>query len=286
MEKQPVDDLFARKLRDAETKVSADVFNQLEQRMGVKPLPVHKKVVGWWQIAAAACLILAIGLVYNLNKADVQLSQSHTIVQTSSDKTARSSTSKLAKSQQQQIKKQNESARPTTNAEKATYLALQSGMLHKKDRSQVTVALESEKSMLRNKLAERQQERATEVTATVDQEDRRTPTPQLALASTTIDKVDRISMKPNQAVERTIILTIEDNQTAVHVAAHDDASKMNRQGNQKGLSGLFGKLKQLKNGEVLAKATLTEDSQVNHKNRFGRVFNEVKESLKNETTLE
>lgn len=74
MKKHPVDDLFSRKLRDAEIKPREEVYQKLQERMQSK-----QRRLGWWQqgpwlAAAGVSLLLVAGwVVWNNNSSEAAL---------------------------------------------------------------------------------------------------------------------------------------------------------------------------------------------------------------------
>lgn len=64
MKKHPIDDLFSRKLRDAEISPREDAYLKLQERMQAK----QRRIGGWWQqrpwlAAAGICLLLGAGWI-------------------------------------------------------------------------------------------------------------------------------------------------------------------------------------------------------------------------------
>jgi hypothetical protein len=278
MEKQPVDDLFSRKLRDAEIPVRADMFSEMQKRIGAKPLPVQRSVAGWWSVVGAACALLVIWFLYSSDKAHLPGIITTPIV----------SDQKPEKGEPIATRQTGHSTNvpePVKPANRQTY----------------------KRAEYRNQVAQtgnRSQKQARPAVQLPAQQQASTPMPRsmdpvAVIPSPTTQQVlqspatmasipiERVIDKRKPTVERTIILNIDEPQmtTALATKGNDLLTPLGSPMHQSGLSGLFGKLKQLKNGEVLAKVTIAP-GQTNQQNRFGRVFTEVKESLKNETTLD
>ncbi|RYF59299.1 MAG: hypothetical protein EOO39_33370 [Cytophagaceae bacterium] len=285
MEKQPVDDLFARKLRDAEVPVGSDVFDQLQKRMSAKPLPVHRTIGVWWYVASAACALVAVWFLYVTNEPEQQLKGSLAQKQVSKpadvDRIAANQTGTTFGStnglqtegkEVEQITDKHKKSEPIA---KATYP------------DQKPTYPKNQQSVREHRLSSTQQLTERVAVGKAEENQPALVSPLTAVTPTPVEPIDRVAAKPKQITERTIVLTIDDPQAEnALVTVKGDTPKSDSQGQQNGLSGLFGKIKQLKNGEVLAKATPVGESHTNPKKRFGRVFTEVKESLKNETTLE
>ncbi|MBO0948301.1 hypothetical protein [Fibrella forsythiae] len=286
MEKQPVDDLFARKLHDAEAPVSSDLFNRMQQRMGTKPLPVRRKIGAWWYVASAACALVAVCFLYLTNKPEKQLLESfaqkrlpeqsdvNRVVTKRRDRFNGSAT-RLQTIDEETEKVTKEHRKPGQLA-KATYPDLK------------PTNPKSQLSAREHRLVLTQQVEEQIAVIKANENEKSVPAaPQLAISQPGIERVEQATVKPKQITERTILLTINEPQTKNELAAsNNNYQKPDTQNQPNGLSGLFGKLKQLKNGEVMAKATPVSESNSTQKKRLGRVFTEVKESLKNETTLE
>ncbi|WP_375444154.1 hypothetical protein [uncultured Fibrella sp.] len=287
MEKQPVDDLFARKLREAEAPVGPDVFNQLQKRMGGQPTPIRRPVVAWWHVASAACLLVALWFLYVINKVEPETSipiavrQAFQKLQSNGDddKAIADATAKPELDQKRQhdfaVDEANKQQEEESIAQ-ATYLA---------QRKSQTKLFNKPEAPTQTPVRPVETER---IVATPEQLVQPIVEPSVVpINPVPVERIARVNNAQKQATERTILLTIEEPQlTNSLTAAKSDITTLEvQQPHQNGLSSLFGKLKQLKNGEVLAKA-VPVSNQNNQKNRLGRVFSEVKESLKNETTLE
>ncbi|XWW43923.1 hypothetical protein JYG30_14110 [Fibrella sp. USSR17] len=275
MEKQPVDDLFARKLREAEAPVSPDVYNQLQHRLGAKPLPVRRRPVGmWWYVGCAASVVTVIWFLIATEKSEEQISES------------------LTKKQLPAKTELNAKVETKPTARTVTSLPHTNGGVTDSKVSRVAATYpdyEEDKQVNKRRavedapiMARKSTEQATGIKPLEIQQP--TDKPVLAAAPTAAISVDQISTR-KKAVERTIVLTIAEPQVERTLALTREETTADPKAHANGLTGLFGKLKQLKNGEVMANASSATD-QPSQKTRFGRVFNEVKESLKNETTLE
>ena len=279
MKKQPVDDFFARKLRDAEVPVSTELFSQLQQRMGTKPMPTRRRVtVAWWYTVAAACMLFAVGILYLTGKTEYttrdSLAEEQTVLQT---KLSKQITAVPNEAQQ------NDNVGPIPEVERKS-VAL------KKVTYPVIRPIQSvnRQTIVENRLLAMQKP-VGQAVESQSKEISFVPTRQItATIPTSADRIDQVSNVPRQSTERTIVLTIDDPQTEANLAVSTKEIGVVDQKLQvqaSGLSGFFGKIKQLKNGEVLAKSQSAVGTG-SPKNRFGRVFARVKETLKNETTLE
>lgn len=271
MEKQPVDDLFARKLRDVEVPVGSDVFSQLQQRMGTKPLITRRPLAMWWYMAGAACILIALGMVYITTKNNLD------------DKQPVAHKESLRKSQAVPASSGNEIIAKSVIKDPQ----IQGDSGYNEERLAPTFPIQ--KAKLSRQKAE--QERASQPSEVIDQVAVLTTQPIQEVTRlpikvvTPIEEIARVEKQPRHLNGRTIVLTIEEPEASNLASADNHIAVPATQQHVTGLSGLFGKIKQLKSGEVLAKAN-SADNQSTTKNRFGRVLTEVKESLKNETTLE
>ena len=286
MEKQPVDDFFARKLRDAEVPISAELFGQLQQRMGTKPLPVGRRRAGaWWYVMAAASVVLVIVLSYPAQKTDYV-----------------SSKSRNDKRVSRAINLSKEAIRPIAAAPDRAKQRSDVGFIDEVINKQVVlrkVTYPTAKSIAEesSSLTERSMLLATQKPVEQIAEARSKETPLMpvgqvvAMTSVVAERIDQVGTLSKQPTERIIVLTIKEPQpetgTGVSTEEADaDVIDQNAKRQAGSLSGLFSKIKQLKNGEVQAKSEPVATSQRGQKNKFGRVFARVKETLKNETTLE
>lgn len=287
MEKQPVDDLFARKLREAEAPVGPDVFSQLQKRMGGQPeFPVRRPVVAWWHVASAACLLIALWFLYVTNKTENHISvpiarkQDQPKIQNDStdNEAIAATTLKSASEHRGREVTSGSVAEPKQNnvTAQVTYPTRRNVYANLPDEPK-----SDERTPVRASETERIAAMPRQIGSPVTEQITATTTP------TPVERIAQVSNTQKRATERTVLLTIEEPQPASSLATVESqiTALDAQQPHQHGLSGLFGKLKQLKNGEVMAKAAPV-NSENNQKNRLGRVFSEVKESLKNETTLE
>lgn len=278
MEKQPVDDFFARKLRDAEVPVSTELFSQLQQRMGAKPLPTRRGVAGvWWYTVAAACVLFAVGFLYLTGKTDHTTRNSLAGDIVPQKKPNEQITAVPNKAQQND----NVGSIPGVEKEvvarkKVTYPAAKPTLLVSRQTTEGNALLAIQKPV--GQVLEGQSKEISSV-----------PTRQIIAAIPALaDRINQVSNVPKQSTERTIVLTIAEPQAEASLAVSTkdiEVVDQKAQAQSSGLSGLFGKIKQLKNGEVLARSQ-PDIGAGGPKNRFGRVFAQVKETLKNETTLE
>jgi hypothetical protein len=270
-------------LRDAEAPVGPDVFNQLQKRMGTKPLPAQRPVVAWWQVASAACLLLALWFLYITNspsnKVDVSVADKQP-QRKAVDREAVKSAVVIAPEQKRQ--KQNDKNSDEMSKTEKLLTKVMTANRKLVARTRQVVVNESTPMRLQPQSIE-------QIAGVQSLETKQVPKIQPAEVkpSMTIDRIVRVENGQKQPTGRTVVLTIEDPQITTSLATtQNDSPTPDLHEHKSGLPGLLGKLRQLKNGEVMAKATPAVGNQNNQKNRFGRVFSEVKESLKNETTLE
>ncbi len=279
MEKQPIDDLFARKLRDAEAPVGPDIFDQLQKRMSTKPLPTRRLVVAWWHVVSAACVLVAFWFMYITNSTPVKVNAPVAYKELLS-KTAKPEAVQREVAVAPALKLQKQLNANTDKVSKNVKLLTKATYPARKPVAPARQSIANESTPMR--LQPQPIEQITGVRSAAVQQ---TPEIQPVAMNSTLP-VERIANSPKQQVGRTVVLTIDEAQLATTPTTTQSDSPAPQQQHQNGLSGLLGKLKQLKNGEVLAKAAPTAGTQNSPKNRLGRVFFEVKESLKNETTLE
>lgn len=280
MEKQPIDDLFARKLRDAEVPVGSDGFSQLQMRMKPKTHLVRRSATIWWQLASAACLVVAFGLLYRASKTEPVISQPVAITKKGPAKELPLNlelTNPLTNVPERGLQRgrliDSRAAQDEQTAQVVTYpVQKRATLINQPPAKPLTQAIEPAEQVARAKPHKEIQQLPN--------------TPTITSTIAPIIRVAQSTERPKQLSERTVILTIEESETAdTQIASVNTSPTPDPQLHQNSLSGLFGKIKQLKNGEVLAKAAPTANQNV-PRNRFGRIFTEVKESLKNETTLE
>lgn len=274
MEKQPVDDLFARKLRDADVAPGADVFGRLQSRMNSTPLPVaqpKRRLAGWWYGAAASLLLGILWLSWPRNSGtDKPTLTGHDVAQQSAVTPSRPSARK------------NELPRPKA----------QSALPADKASPEVT------------RLAERKSRRvkADEYVATKEATDHESITAEpatgqaktpdnvpaiVAVDAPVIAKVEKSSSTTTEQKKspmgRTVVLTIAE--PAPAKLAVLEPTKPDAAPNAPNLTQFFDKVKQIKSGEVFARATPTRQT-AEPKTGLGRLMNGVRESLRNENSLE
>lgn len=277
MEKQPVDDLFARKLREADVSVGPDVFIRLQNRMGTPsvPIPARRSKAIWWY--AAACVVVAMAFVYLANRPVRPTGETMTVkpIRAGSQRRLLNqlTDTAIAKGITRSVKQNKPTAKliqPISRAESQVSKA-------------TTPKLEVDEPTQEKRTVIQSGEPSTELAVgnqpKVEQPD---PVKMVAPALVTQLAVDPATT-PKTPVERTIVMVIEDPQPKTELATVTYATESQPKVNS--LSGLFGKLRQLKNGDVFAKATIVAPRN-EQRSRFSRALNGVKESLKNETTID
>lgn len=281
MEKQPIDDLFARKLREAELPPSAEAFNRLQSGMASTQLPVNRRRVALWWYGAAAASLLLIALFFYRN----------------SGSTTNGATDYMAR--EKRVKK--------TSAPRP--MAKIPIMAQKGDKRMPDVPVISEKKVAQTPpqttLAATSAKRpnhykGAEIIAVVDRPALQSGAPTTQMSESGLPKSQAVAVEtpvdvalpktfattavPNQ--QRVVVMTIELPKVNAPVIALQPAKVESTPQAQSGsLAGLFAKVKQLKNGDVLARTTPTKRPN-EPRSRIGRMFEGMKESLRNETTLE
>jgi hypothetical protein len=275
MEKQPVDDLFARKLREAETPVNPDVFGQLQKRMAPKPLPVQRSAFVWWKVACAACIAIALGYLYR--SSDTLKPEGEKFVKKTdvSRKTPAQSVIDSVQKTPEPIAQLARFKAENKPIEQKAYSASREVHAIPQQKDHQPIAQVAKTNEPAYKIDEPVYQRADSQTVAT------------SITQPNVPQADRVATKQPVRAERTVILTIDEAQF-VDKVAHSDPNALvsGSEHAQNGLSSLFGKLKQLKRGDVSLAKAAPATYQNDPKNRFGRVLNGVKESLKNETTLE
>ena len=285
MEKQPIDDLFHRKLRDAEVMPGADVFGRLQSRLNTTPLPVEvpkRRLAGWWYGAAAACLLLTLAWAYSwrnvFNNAPGR----------NADKlTQRVTPIPKAKEPGGQpvigVKKANPTPAAVASEQPArTQLAsTETGGFTSEPMG------ETDQRAQQMHLRQQAQPIKDQLKAVSEAVVHQGPEERLAMPRTT--DTNPVAPAPGRqpTPERVVMMTIDlsDKTDAVVTEAVAKAPTQPIATPQPSLSQLVAKVKQLKNGELLARATSPRPA-AEPRTGLGRLFSGVKESLRNENTLE
>jgi hypothetical protein len=286
MGKQPIDDLFARKLREAELSPSPDAFTRLQGRMASTELPITKRRVAVWWYGAAAAGLLLITLFYFRSSSDVNQA---TLDQVTKQTKVKTSVSLIPKQQ-------------------LIHLAAKAG----EERTHRTVSVSAaqndpdnrQKKMIATVMnpiqgAEEAKSTATNGKETVQKvvipsQETTVSNAKKELVAVIINPpvpVQIVQPKPylicNPAdQQRVVVMTITEPVADSPVEALQPTKVESTLQDQPGsLAGLFAKVKQLKNGDLLARTTPAK-RPADSRSRLGRVFEGMKESLKNETILE
>ena len=281
MEKQPIDDLFARKLREAEQAPSPATFSRLQSRMISTGLPATKRrALGWWYGVAAATLLLMTLFYFRSvphlkRQAPDQMAKQQKVM----DPDSVSSERRFS----QQVAKKRDGVQVTMSSVKQTDDAQHSKRTPVTVAKQITKKAESTVVAVVEKAPVRQTERQWPE-----------PTPAKGGEASTAEAYPPLpvqAVQSNMATiasltdhQRVVVMTIGETrptETATLLPLTKAAAVAQTQ--PVSLAGLFAKMKQLKNGDVMARAV----PQPNYsRSRLGRVFYGMKESLKNETTLD
>lgn len=273
MEKQPIDDLFSRKLHDTEVTPGADVFGRLQSRMNTTPLPQaepKRRLAGWWYGVAAASVLVAVVWISWPTQSKIGAPVS----------------SELAKSNATPASETTGQTEPTQPLP-GTSQPMETAIAVVKTK-QVEPAENKGIARKNNQLTAIQSvaPKAKPVELSLE------PSPTLAklpeLQPTRESMVVKIETNTANAVEkvasgRTVVMTIAEPEP-VRLAAVQPA-KTDVSANAPNLGQLFEKVKQIKSGEVFARATLTPQP-TEAKTGLKRLVNGVRESLRNENTLE
>ncbi|MBO0930750.1 hypothetical protein [Fibrella aquatilis] len=293
MEKQPIDDLFARKLREAELPPSPDALSRLQSRLNSVPLPTQRRRVAvWWYGVAAASLILVALFSYQNNRS-IKSAESTSLTAQTKKLTAAPNHTEVPVPL---IAKVGEGAKP---GRKQQILEEERGTVVITNKQRVPMPEVAEKAVI----AKNATQSATPRTATrVDEQvaiSSITPEPTAikveALATVATSKLAHPVQEVPQTVsvsthladqQRVVVLTIDEPESAESAPDMQPTKVASMSPAQTGsLAGLFAKVKQLKNGDALARATPVKRHS-DARSRFGRVFEGMKESLKNDNTAD
>lgn len=269
MEKQPVDDLFARKLRDADLTPGADVFGRLQSRLNATPLPVaepKRRLAGWWYGVAASALLGVVWLSWSPER-DASRPAGHRVAQ--SDALSTRSTSPESGSNRTEP----QATVATADASPATSRTAEPQMRQTRADDYVAKVTET-----KPELVEKTSLSATLSGNVPDKSDLEAP-----LATTIEKSPPAVADASKIPTGRTVILTIAEPEPA-NVAALQPV-RTDAANSTPNLSHFFDKVKQIKSGEVFARATPARPA-AEPKTGLGRLVNGVRESLRNETTLE
>lgn len=285
MEKQPIDDFFARKLREAEIPPSPDTFSRLQSRMASTQLPTAKRQVAIWWYGVAAASLLLIALFYFQSSSKVKPT---TLDQVARQAKATNPVSPMLKPQPTQLvaKAGEERTHRTVSVS-----AAQNGLDDRQEKmmaatAKPVVGMEEAKSTVAIgkepvQKAVVQLPEITAVTAKNESVAVMIPPVPVQIAQ---PKLPVTSNPADQ--QRVVVMTIAEPKADLPVVALQPIKVEPASQAQLGsLAGLFAKVKQLKNGDMLARATPVK-RPTDSRSRLGRVFEGMKESLKNETTLE
>lgn len=286
MEKQPIDDLFHRKLHDAEVTPGADAFARLQSRIDTTPLSVERprrRFAGWWYGATAACLLLT--LAWSYQDRDVH----NDVPEQSADKVARQGASKPRLTEPTSQPAVGLPDQRIASALPAPQPAERTQLVRAEEKGVSTGPTSS--------IDQRAQPgwRRDQVLAVDTQPSEATAQPQrLSERTTTPDgtSTNSVAAGPSSAdrpptAERVVVLLIDvpEQTSTVSTEAVARAAVQPATTTQPGWSQLVAKVKQLKNGELLARAAPSKPA-TEPRAGISRLFSNVKESLRNENTLE
>jgi hypothetical protein len=266
MEKQPIDDLFAQKLREVEVQPGDDVFGRLQNRQKAIPLPTHRpnrRVAGWWYSMAAACVLTPLGWLLW----PVEMEQ----MQTNGEKVTK-------QVQEKPVSGQVANERAAIGLSTGKAMAAHAPMTQIRSRAEPTAEVVGATLVPTHAPVARNVAELPEITP-------QETTPPIAEPMPQADVANTKSMRQPVAAERTIVMVIDVPEEKVAGTLQPAASPVAVTLSQPNLSQLFTKVKQLKSGDVLARATPTRPV-TEPRTGFGRLFNGVKESLRNDNTLE
>ncbi|MEZ0609524.1 hypothetical protein ACAW74_13460 [Fibrella sp. WM1] len=275
MEKQPVDDLFARKLRDAEVAPGADVFGRLQTRMNATPLPVaapKRRLAGWWY-GVAASVLLSIAWLSWSRVGDTVKPMGHQVARAGNSAvqpTARNSESQPTGAQTDALTTGADASPETTQATERTTRPAKTA----------EYVAQANTSRENSKPTEQPTPKAP-VTDNVPETVSVTPVEAPIVAKT--EKIQPTVEVEKVPTGRTVVLTIADPEPVK--LATVQPTKTDAVQNTPNLSQFFDKVKQIKSGEVFARATPTRPA-AEPRTGLGRLVNGVRESLRNENSLE
>lgn len=257
MEKQPVDELFARILGDMEIQPSDAAFTLLKARQKEKHL-----LVNWGYWAAAACLILIGSFMWWALGATVSTTSKRLAV--AKVEPVKGPSRKVGEVLAYRAQSQLSSAgNISTNKPKESKTAV----------SNWNPILKAQYQKVNRQLMADVQQK--ELHAQITKESELTaPTSNTGLTLSAVKEVPRESLLPSS--ERTLIVTIEASVTADQPALAEVAPKEEATDHKGGLSILLQKVKKIKKGENLA---LDMDKTQHH--GLSKLYDEVKESIKN-----
>ncbi len=263
MKKQPIDDLFARKLRDLNVPVGPAVYGRLQSRLGATATPARRAV--WWYVAAAACFVLMLGGVYWVRLGADAPGTLPTLAKQSARQHARQKVAQPAPAYVP-ASEQLATNRVADRKQSLRFRAAQSIGRLAVTASSVALTVD------RHAHSETVQERLNTKGAVAP--DVR-PVVGLSALKTVSPTTDTAPLPAERIVQMILHEPADEPTVAV-----PDAAPVAIQGTR--LTSLLGKIRQLKSGEAYAKATPLPGEP---RTRLGRVLNNVKESLKNDNTL-
>lgn len=291
MEKQPIDDLFHRKLHDAEVTPGADAFARLQSRLTTPPLPAQqpqRRFVGWWYGAAAACMVVALGWAYLWLSAGTSPSVNPPtrVAQVKPPVTQPITTDKVVEPRKGHARPMAESGRPFVAPPRTQLAARQPGSVL--PRTQLTASPAIQQTVQANVQAGQPITAAQQTPQSIAQ---RSPTNVPAEASVKQPESQSspgampVVVKQTEtrhSAERVVVLSFDEPLVGATIASKPAVIEaVATQQPSPSLSQLVAKVKQLKNGELLASATPAKPA-AEPRTGLGRLFNGVKETLRNE----
>jgi hypothetical protein len=273
MGKQPIDDLFAQKLRNMEVEPGAEVFGRLQSRMHTKPLVERSRERNHWQwrySIAIACGFILLGFVLWRDAmkpsapGEALIIDEQKIVPPKKMREYLKNPPQVVTAEEVvQSRKRGEEVAQVHTQPKAIYRAREhNGVPTQQSEEQNgpaainAIAFSSTSQPYENAIAD---------------------------ANVPPSQFSSQPIVPPQPAERIIVLIID---TPGEEAANIFQSRVKpTAANQPNLSQLVNKVKQLKSGQVLASVTPNRP-QTEHRTSIGRLFDGVRESLRNDNTLE
>jgi hypothetical protein len=271
MEKQPIDDLFARKLRDADIVPGADVFGRLQSRLNATQLaaePTKRRVAGWWySVAAASAIALLSWLFWPTVTKQTPVGEGQLAKQE-----ANTDTPSAQSNEKEPVVARSEEAPETGNVTGRRPVGSASARRTNED-------------------GQSAQQAQLAATSNVPAQFEQAPSPTIPQPEEVIIAYANVpvstkqpTLQPTASAERTVVMVIDVPDEKPMVALQPTIAPQTAAA-QPNLSQLFTKVKQLKSGDVLARATPSRATP-EPRSGIGKLFNGVKESLRNDNTLE
>ena len=268
MEKQPIDDLFSRKLQHAEVKPGGDAWARVQTRKSVT------QATPLWRYAAVAASLLVVISLFGWWVMQTRVNAVSTVA----------ATKRIALSPSEKI----------ARIERATVKPKQ---LNRNALQQSTQDVIQTRSELVAVMAEKNRSVKQEIAKDVVLQTSATPEPFVAKIPSAQDKADNLAKDVMPAVlvakdttpkmlpsvaERTLVVSIAAENFALQTNSTESVQASGRQSTKGGLGGFLRKVKRLKDGDAFALGNETTTKTDRH--GFTKVLDEVKESISNNTT--